>query len=72
MNRRRIAALESAFAALSEPPCRCLLIYQAGEPVPSLTGICLRCGRPRKGANVIIEEVVIEDRKEAEPFGAAE
>ena len=72
MNRRRIDALESAFAAMGEPVCRCLLSYQAGEPMPPLTGSCPEYGLPRRGANLIIEEVVIESREEAERFAAAE
>jgi hypothetical protein len=72
MNRRRLDALESAFAAMREPVCRCLLSYQASEPMPPLTGICPKCGLPRRGGNLIIEEVVIESREEAETFAVAE
>ena len=42
-----------------------------GEPAPHLTGLCPSCGLPRLGANttVIVEEVVIENHEETEPFG---
>jgi hypothetical protein len=71
MKHRRIDALESAFATMDEPSCRCLLLYLPDEPAPLLTGLCPSCGLPRLGANatVIVEEVIIENREETEPFG---
>jgi hypothetical protein len=72
VRRRRLEALERLLLR-PEPTCQCLLAFcpQQGQTMPPLDVLCDRCGLRRDPeTTLVIEEIIVETRAEAEAFFA--